>query len=99
MIASQLIYIVQEAVQNAIKHGTANRVSITLKKSGQRVHLSIVDNGKGFVNGVKSKGMGLEIMRFRAKTVGADFKIESRSTGGTCVEISFPGCPNAEGVC
>jgi signal transduction histidine kinase len=99
MIASQLIYIVQEAVQNAIKHGAANRVSITLKKSGQRVHLSIVDNGKGFVNGVKSKGMGLEIMRFRAKTVGADFKIESRSTGGTCVEISFPGCPNAEGVC
>ncbi|MBU2513855.1 cache domain-containing protein [bacterium] len=95
--ASHLVYIVQEAVQNAIKHGAADKISITLKNKGRFICLNIIDNGAGIKHGKNSRGMGLRIMEFRAKMIGATFNIEPYESGGTSVEITFSNI-NAEQV-
>lgn len=96
MAASHLIYIVQEAIQNAIKHGSADTILIRLAHSRQGTYLTIEDNGSGYINGEKSKGMGLQIMQYRAKLIGADFSIETFEAGGTRVHIVFSNAGQME---
>ena len=85
MTATQLYRIVQEAIQNAIKHANAQRIVISLHANGSTVWLSIVDDGIG-MDGVNSaKGMGIRTMRYRAGLIGANLKVESRSGQGTSV--------------
>jgi two-component system sensor kinase FixL len=89
--ATHLFRIAQEAVSNAIKHGKARRLVISLRKVRGRVVLKVSDNGGGFPSRAsKNKGMGLRIMQSRAGMIGGTIAIEPNSGGGINVTCAMP---------
>jgi signal transduction histidine kinase len=81
-----LYRIAQEAISNAVKHGKASTVAVHLLSQGGRVVMTIVDDGMGISESTAiADGMGLQIMQYRAKMIGADLEVEHRVCGGTAV--------------
>lgn len=90
-VASHLYRIAQEAVSNAIKHGSATEVVTALESSETGLRLSISDNGCGMTSSVPSKsGMGLRIMADRAKVLGASLQIGRAELGGAELLLVVP---------
>lgn len=88
--AAHLYYIAQEAVLNAVKHGKATHASISLKHTDGHFELSIQDDGSGFkTNNGNSQSMGIRIMNYRAKTIGATLDLKSKPGTGTRVTCVF----------
>ncbi len=89
-VAVHLYRIAQEAATNAIKHGHAKNVMLSLAGNGSRVILTIKDDGKGFqLPKTKSKGMGLRVMHHRARMIGATISIRQSREGGITVTCSL----------
>jgi signal transduction histidine kinase len=89
--ASHLYRIAQEAVRNAVRHGGATRIWVSLAKEGARIRLAIVDNGGGLPPpALRGKGMGLRIMGHRAEMIGAEFSADALKGGGTRIQCSLP---------
>jgi two-component system, LuxR family, sensor kinase FixL len=85
-----LYRIAQEATSNAVKHGNATKVRITFDANEERMQLIIEDNGTGFSeNWDKQKGLGVRIMMFRARLVGANLEIGHSSLGGASIIITL----------
>jgi signal transduction histidine kinase len=85
-----LYYIVQEALLNAVNHGKATIIIITLAAAGDRLKLTIEDNGGGFdANARGRSGMGIRIMRYRAKVIGATLDLQSGANEGTKITCVF----------
>ena len=83
--------IVQEALQNAVKHGGARKVSVDLAGTGTHLTLTIADDGSGFdVESVSATGLGLISMRERLEPLGGTLNIQSRAGAGTRLEILVP---------
>jgi two-component system CheB/CheR fusion protein len=91
VFATHLYRIVQEAINNAIKHGRARHILISLKPAGVRIALAVTDDGLGFSDETKkSGGMGLHIMKYRAGVVDAALEVRSGVGGaGTTVTCIF----------
>jgi two-component system CheB/CheR fusion protein len=90
--AVHLYRIAQEALGNAIKHGKARRVVISLAADGHRLALRVKDNGAGFPQKTPARGgMGLRIMQYRAEVIGGSLTLERASRGGTTVVCTVPG--------
>jgi two-component system, LuxR family, sensor kinase FixL len=88
-VATHLYRIAQEAVSNALRHGKARRIGISLAAKGHSVILTVSDNGIGIPRKLpKQTGMGLHIMRYRAEVIGGAFKVERSACGGTRVVCS-----------
>lgn len=84
--AIHIFRIIQEASHNSIRHGHADNLYVSLKKKRNEIHLTVSDDGKGFPQKPNMKGMGLNIMRYRASMIGASFQLHSdKSTGTTIV--------------
>lgn len=91
LVATHLYRIVQEAVNNAIRHGKAKRITITLSVIHDRGLLTVQDDGIGFPSEAAEKpGLGLRSMRYRGRMIGARFKVCRDTGGGTVVTCSFP---------
>lgn len=89
--ATHLFRIAQEAVSNAIKHGKARRIVISLRDARGRIVLKVSDNGEGFPRrGKKTKGMGLRIMQSRASMIGGTIAMERNTSGGINVICAVP---------
>jgi len=89
--ALHLFRIVQEALNNAIKHARADRIQVSVGTEGARGYFSIRDNGSGFQYPPdSSSGLGLRIMQHRCGLIDAEFKIESSHADGTEVKCTFP---------
>jgi PAS domain S-box-containing protein len=89
--AAQVYRIAQEAIENAIKHGEAKKITVRLAKQNGHVNLTVQDDGKGFPKGLpKSRGMGLQIMKYRAGMLAGSFNIKPGVRKGTVVTCSFP---------
>ena len=89
--ATHLYHIAREAVRNAIGHGKARRVTINLASAGDRVELTVADDGVGLPEGFRrSQGLGIRIMAHRAAMIGGGFDIRPGPDGGTVVTCSFP---------
>jgi len=84
---THLFRIVQEALTNVARHSGATRVAIELERNGNRVHLTVKDNGRGF-QGNGASGLGLVGMRARAQSVGGELQI--KSTDGVTVDLWAP---------
>ena len=82
---THLYRIAQEAVTNAVKHGKASQVHITLTEKS----LSVRDNGGGFQQSKSTAGLGLRIMRYRAEMIGASLHLGNRRGGGAEVICRF----------
>lgn len=87
----QMYKIAQEALTNAIKHGKARNVSISLGNGSENVVMVIENDGKPFpAMKSRSTGMGLRIMNYRASLIGASLEIDSAGESGTLVKCSLP---------
>lgn len=85
-VAIHLYRIAQEAVSNAVKHGKARRIEISLTAHGHSVTLTVNDDGVGIPRKLpRRKGMGLRIMRYRAEVIGGALQVEPDPGGGTRV--------------
>ena len=85
----QIYRIVQEALNNAIKHGKAGRIAIRIFRKNGVAMLTVADNGTGFPEKPNRKGMGLNIMDYRASSIGATLKIDTKRDRGTVVKCVF----------
>ena len=89
-VATHLYRIAQEAITNAVKHGHARSVVVSLKRSRNSATLAVDDNGAGLPKEVRNApGMGLRIMQYRADTIGAALTIEGANRKGTKVVCQF----------
>jgi len=87
-----LLRIAQEAMTNALKHGQARTVIVTLDYSGQELKLVIADDGSGFIPDAakpqwQSGHFGLQSIRARAKKIGAKLDIASQAGKGTTITV------------
>jgi signal transduction histidine kinase len=95
--AIHLYRIAQEALNNAIKHANATAVEIGFRSAGEGFDLWVEDDGRGLDSGARgSGGMGLHIMEYRARVVGARVVISEGKTGGTCVRCASTGHPDPD---
>ena len=88
--ATHIYYIVHEAVHNAVKHGDARRIKVSLKHEGPVLTVKIVDDGHGLPDNPNPKGMGLSILKYRADCLGAELNIENQAGAGVMVELRLP---------
>lgn len=84
--ATHLYKIVQEGIANAVKHGKAQSIVVSLTQNGHSpspdggIALIVKDDGSGMIPGSQdSKGIGLKIMKYRADVIGASFKVVPNS--------------------
>jgi signal transduction histidine kinase len=87
-----LYRVVQEALQNAIKHGGARHARIDLSGEDGGVSLRIADDGVGFdpAKAERKGGLGLVSMRERLHLVGGVIAVESGPSAGTRIDVRVP---------
>lgn len=89
-VAMHLHFIAQEAILNAARHSKAGVISVHLKKEKDDLVLSVRDDGIGFQSAGSSRnGMGIGIMRYRAKVIGAVLDLVSQPGQGTLVTCKY----------
>lgn len=88
-LATHLYYIAKESIHNAIEHGKSSKIVMELLNNNGTISLSILDNGVGIKDTTKVGGIGLRIMQYRARMIGATLRIESEQSGGTLVTCTF----------
>jgi len=90
-VATHLYRIAQEAISNAIRHGKAKRIGISLWERDGIVTLTVEDDGSGLPETwQKGQGLGTRITAHRAAMIRAALALEPNPTGGTLVRCSFP---------
>jgi PAS domain S-box-containing protein len=90
-VATHLYRVAQEAVHNAIKHGRAKHVVISLAAGQNEAVLKVQDDGCGMPDVLPNQsGMGLRIMNYRAGMIGGTLRVERVSGKGTLVTCVFP---------
>jgi signal transduction histidine kinase len=92
--------IIQEALQNAVKHAKADHIQVNIRVKAGVLIVFVGDNGRGnsqlngknpVVSGNKRReGLGLRSMQYRAHQLGAEYFFESSESGGTQVEVRIP---------
>ena len=89
--------VLQEALQNAIKHSGVRRFEVELREDSGFLELTVSDLGSGFdlESAMNGPGLGLVSMRERLKLVNGELLIRSRSQGGTTVVARAPLAPAA----
>jgi signal transduction histidine kinase len=89
-----LFRIVQEAINNIIRHSKASEICISLEYSKNLLALQVRDNGNGFILDEKISGpdlvSGIYNMQHRAKIIEAEFEIDSQVGKGTCIKVITP---------
>ncbi len=87
---TELFRIIQEAVNNAVKHSTASHIDVRLSsENSDKLIIIIKDNGEGFDLQTESIGFGLNNMKTRAGALNAEIKLSSGSDG-TLIELILP---------
>lgn len=98
-VALCLFRIVQESLRNVKKHSGAATAQVSLNKVGERLHVSVYDEGQGFdMHDVRNKeGLGVLSMEERARLLGGWFEINSKPGKGTRIKASVPLQQNGNG--
>ncbi|OQM74215.1 GAF domain-containing sensor histidine kinase [Manganibacter manganicus] len=92
-IRTALYRIVQEAINNAVRHAAPKRIDVSLLATGPTLTISITDDGVGYQATEAEEGGGIGHMHTRAALIGADLKVEPGKERGTrvCVEAALEG--------
>jgi signal transduction histidine kinase len=85
-----LYRIVQESLNNVVKHSQATQTRILVNYDPECLIVRIEDNGQGFDPTRRSAGLGMGGMRERAESLGLRLQIESAPAQGTIIEIIWP---------
>jgi len=87
---AKIVYrIIQEAINNAVKHGAPSRISVSFKKNKDKKIIVVSDNGKGFDYTKVIKGLGLVNMSQRASSVNGNIEFNSEKGKGTEIRITL----------
>jgi PAS domain S-box-containing protein len=91
-VALCVFRVLQEALHNAGKHSGSHQIAVRLWHSGEALHLSVSDFGKGFEleDAMKGRGLGLTSMRERLKLVNGRLSIRSKPGKGTTIDAIVP---------
>lgn len=84
-----LFRILQEALNNIVKHSDASTIKTHILFSKNECRISLSDDGKGFTDDFFSEGSGVNNMKARAAMIPAIFEIESVPNKGTIINISY----------
>ncbi|HEY9608854.1 response regulator [Allocoleopsis sp.] len=90
LVSKTLYRVVQEGLTNIYKYAKATQVQIQLVTTGDRVCLTIEDNGKGFNCEQKMTGFGLQGMRERVAALDGDFHLTAKPGAGCQIEVELP---------
>jgi signal transduction histidine kinase len=86
-IKDTLFRIGQEAIANSIRHASPQTIRIKMQQQRAYLHLSVEDDGKGFIADSEHSGFGLLGMRKRAESISATLVVRSAPGSGTRVEV------------
>lgn len=88
-----LFRVVQESVNNIVKHSAATEARVTVRKHFPFVRIEISDNGRGFaadsIDGARSPGLGLKGIRERVRILGGKCAIQSLPGEGTTIAVTL----------
>ena len=97
--AMHLYRIAQEAITNAAKHGKARKVKIELASDEKKTVLKVKNDGRSFPKARTEKaGLGLKIMDYRARSIGASLDVRKGSNGGAIATCLFPHKSSNSGI-
>ncbi|MBH8575683.1 sensor histidine kinase, partial [Nostocaceae cyanobacterium CENA369] len=82
--------IIQEAINNAIKHSEATKIAVTIDGDETKLAIEVTDNGKGFDLETSNDGNGLNNIRKRAKEIGGEIELNSKPGEGTVMKLFLP---------
>jgi PAS domain S-box-containing protein len=87
-----LFRVLQEALNNTIKHSGVKRVEVKIEERSNEIHLVVGDSGKGFdVEAAKQgRGLGLTSMQERVRLVNGTISIDSKPMSGTSIHVRVP---------
>lgn len=90
-LGQELYRIVQEALNNTLRHASAEKVTVTLNQQDNQLHVAIHDDGIGYnlATHEPQGGMGLESMRERCEKLGGDFAITTAKGEGFTVAVTI----------
>ncbi len=89
-IIKEIYYIIDEAVVNSIKHSGCSKIRIEMVPQDRMIELKIIDNGTGLLyNSAEESGVGLEIMKYRARAIGGFLEVKNHHEGGAMVRCVF----------
>jgi PAS domain S-box-containing protein len=91
-VALCLYRVIQEALQNCLRHGKATAVQVMLRCDGEQIHLLVADDGKGFDvdHAMHNGGLGLVSMRERVRQVHGSIRFISSPGKGARIEATVP---------
>lgn len=87
---TQLYRVIQEAINNTLKHANAKHIDIQLIGHEETATISIEDDGAGFDFSTNKRGLGLKNMASRIKEIHGTFTIDSQPNTGTSILINIP---------
>jgi signal transduction histidine kinase len=90
-----IYFCVLEALQNAVKHSGASRVTVQIDRTGGRLTFSVTDDGRGMDPAKARSGSGMQNMRDRIEVLGGELQVEGSPGGGTRVSGSIPAAEAA----
>ena len=95
-VETSVFAIIQEAVNNAIKHAQAKNITVHLREAERGIHVTIADNGKGFdIDNVMSNyaqrtSLGMQNIKERTELLGGDLHLTSNVGAGTQIRVFIP---------
>jgi signal transduction histidine kinase len=89
-LETALYRVVQEAVNNAVKHAAADDIHVEVRDRGDEIIVRVRDEGRGFDPSRSTSGFGLVGMRERVELLGGTLDVESAPGGGTTVAVRLP---------
>lgn len=94
---TELLQIIRESASNALRHGAATRLEISLAPlpDGERLRLVVRDDGRGFDPAAVTRGHGLDNLAARARNLAATLDIDSAPGRSATITLAFPAPPDA----
>ena len=91
-VGLSLFRVLQEALNNAVKHSGVKRIEVRLREASGELQLEVSDSGKGFdvEAALRGKGLGLTSMRERVRLVNGAIAVQSKPMGGTTIHVRVP---------
>lgn len=88
-VEAELLRIGQEAITNAVRHSAASAIWITCRVAAPYAEVTVSDNGRG-LGDARPDSHGLQIMRERARLIGAELALTTRPGGGVVLTVRAP---------
>lgn len=85
-----LIRVIQECLNNAIKHAAPSKIEVYFQQTSTKLLIQISDDGKGFDTSLKSDGSGMYNLNKRMETIGGKFSVTSILQKGTEIKLFLP---------